>query len=672
MNTGKQINAMVVVLFLTVIAIGAYTIWDPFRSESAADEQVEAAANRGAETFALNCRLCHGDRGRGGALGGRLPQAPTLDQDFLRGFESGALSEEALKEVMKLVTNTITCGRVGTFMPTWGASQGGTLNEEQIRQLTVLITGGESEGFWDLAQEHADELDAEATGHATVQMPSGAFDDSVTELIVSNAADYSVDQYIRIDDERLFIADIPSTGQRLVEAIGRTPDSFLVSGADGTEVGAIIRLDGELMEITAIRDDGDSGTVLDIAVSPSDTLISVDDPTFFRPEYIFRVGAEHIRVIEAVNTGQTLEETVGRAQTTVIVSGSEGLSTGMVIRMGRELLRIMEIQPAFVEVDRGVDDTSQATHTAGAAILKAEVEEDEEPDTGQTLLEPTDANATTFVVTGMIGLAVDKTFLLGDEVVKVTRVEPARLRVERAADGTDREAHSRRASIFDRNLLNVERGIGGTPAAHDEGESVFLTILEVERSVAGSTFGPHSKTAEIFLGHRLTVERGVFGTSAAEHGNGVLVYNFPTAPVGPEPNISACGQTREIVTPMPLATPSEDAQVVNVSLNDDPFAVTPDQPTISEGLVYFLANNDGAQDHNFRVIATDLPPDGLPTASGGADEDALDVVASIPQFGVGVSQSTEVELVPGNYVLICNIPGHYGSGMFVGFEVIAQ
>ncbi|MCH7484651.1 MAG: cytochrome c, partial [Chloroflexi bacterium] len=117
MNTGKQINAMVIVLFFTVIAIGAYTIWDPFRSDSAADEQIEMAAERGATTFALNCRLCHGDRGEGGALGGRLPQAPALDLDFLRGFEQGALSEEALKEVMMLVTNTITCGRVGTFMP---------------------------------------------------------------------------------------------------------------------------------------------------------------------------------------------------------------------------------------------------------------------------------------------------------------------------------------------------------------------------------------------------------------------------------------------------------------------------------------------------------------------------------------------------------------------------
>ncbi len=820
MNTGKQINAMVIALFVTIIAIGAYTIWDPFRSDSAADEQIETAAERGATTFALNCRLCHGDRGEGGALGGRLPQAPALDQDFLRGFENGALSEEALKEVVKLVTNTIICGRVGTFMPIWGADQGGTLNEEQIRQLTVLITGGGNEGFWELAQEHADELDAEATGHATVQMPSGAFADSDTELTVSNAASFSADQYIRIgteqlevlrgiagteavahgrgiailrdtgvtlrapieadgttllvddttdlaagevlqladekvrialilederevvvergvddtravphasgasifgdtgmtlreavgpddtllavldsgrfaggetlqlDDEtvrvlglikqeRLQILDVPSTGQQLAEDIGRTPDSFIVSGADSIEVGAIIRLDGELMEVTAIGDDGDSGTVLDTAVSASDTLISVDDPTFYRPEYVIRVGDEHIRVIEAVDTGQTLQDTIGRAQTTIDASGSDGLSPGMVIRMSRELLRITEIHPAFVEVERGVDGTSQATHTSGAAILKAEVDEDEEPDTGQTLLETADANATTFVVTGMIGLAVDETFLLGDEVVKVTRVEPARLRVERGADGTDREAHLRRASIFDRNLLNVERGFRSTAAAHDEGDSVFLTILEVERSVAGSALGPHSKTAEIFLGHRLIVERGALNTTAAEHENGELVYDFPTSPEGPEPNVSACGQRRAVAEPTPTgptATPEPTppgAQEVTVSLTE--FAVDVDPASLTDGSVVFQVANDGFIDHNFRVIATDLAPDALPTSGGLVDEEQLEVVASTSDFGAGGTETSTVEqLTPGNYVLICNFIGHYQSGMFVGFEVTPQ
>ncbi len=675
MNTGKQINAMVIVLFLTLITLGAYAIWDPLRSETAEDEQLEMDVRRGATTFALNCRLCHGDRGQGGLLGGRLPQALTLDQAFLRGFEMGELDEELLKGSVRFVTDTIACGRVGSFMPTWGAEQGGTLSEEQIRQLTVLITGGGEVGFWAAAQEHADEIDAEATGHATVQMPGGIFGAGDTELVVNNAGPFSAGQYIRIrideeTEERLHITAIPSTGQQLAEDIGRTPGRFLVSGAEGIEVGAISRLDGELMEVTAVRNDGDPGIVLDIELSASDARISVSDPAFFRPGYVVRVGDELIRVIEPVKTGQSLQEPIGRAETTFVVSGSDGLSVGMVIRMGSELLRITELDPAFVEVER----ISPAPHTSGTAILKADVEEDEEPDTGQTLLDTVDASDTTFVVSGTTGIAVDETFRLGDEVVTVTAIELARLRVERGIQDTDRAAHSRRVDIFQRNLLAVERGVAGAPAAHREGAQLFFATVEVARTVAGSVREQHVKGAELCLGHRLIVERGTLETNAADHPNGVLVLDFPSGPDDPTPNEEACGQRRVIEEPTatgPTATPEPTplgAQQVAVSLTE--FAIDADPATIADGPVVFQVTNDGAIDHNLRVIATDLPPNELPLSGGGVDEAQLTVVGSTPDFAAGSIQGVTVEeLSPGNYVLICNVPGHYLSGMRVGFEV---
>ena len=81
-------------------------------------------------------------------------------------------------------------------------------------------------------------------------------------------------------------------------------------------------------------------------------------------------------------------------------------------------------------------------------------------------------------------------------------------------------------------------------------------------------------------------------------------------------------------------------------------------------------SNDGTQDHNLRVIATDLPPDDLPTSRGAVDEEQLNVVGSTPDFAAGSIQGVTVEqLSPGNYVLICNVPGHYLSGMRLGFEV---
>ena len=410
MNTGKQVNAMVLVLFLTLIALGAYTIWDPFRSDSAEDKQLELTAERAATTFALNCRLCHGDRGDGGINGGRLPAAPGLDIARLQGIENGVFTQAGLERAADLVFNTITCGRIGTVMPTWGQSQGGILSGEQIRQLTVLIT--ERQGaFWELAQEHADEIDAETTAHATVEMPSGTLGVSETELIVSDAGPFNLGQYIRIDEERLLVREnelevvrgvagsealahesgtpilretesavtdsgqtlrgaiepddtvlvvvdlkgfavgdtlqlgdevvritdivtgLPTTSQRLAEEIGRTPHEFLVSGSGGIEIGQIVRLDSELLGVTAIRDNGDPEIELDDSLSASADTVSVNDPVFFDNGYVLRLDDELIEVVGPVEAGQALGDGVGRAETTLSISGTEGIEIGMLIRL---------------------------------------------------------------------------------------------------------------------------------------------------------------------------------------------------------------------------------------------------------------------------------------------------------------------------------------------------
>ncbi len=674
MNTGKQINAMVIVLFLSLIAIGAYTLWDPLRSDSAEDNQLEKAASFGATTFSLNCRLCHGDRGEGGAAGGRLPAALALDIDRLRGIKDGVFDQAAFADAFKLMTDTITCGRVGTSMPTWGESQGGILSDEQLRQLAVLIT----EGRWDLAQEHADEVDAAATNHATVQMPDGSFGVNDTELIVSNAAPFSVDQFIRIEEERLQIIDIPSTGQRLAGEIGRTPRRLLVSGAEAIEVGAIIRLDGELMEVTAVRDDGDPEIVLGDAVSPSEKRISVSDAAFFGEGYVLSVGDELIEVDGPVETGQTLSQTVGRAETTIEVSGIEGIPKGMVIRIGRELMRVVELEPARLEVERGVEDTEAASHGSGTSILEVDVAEAEEPDTGQTLIEPADPSDTLITVSGTTGIAEMETYRLDNELVFVKAIQRAHLHVERGVEGSSRAAHARRVAIFEGNLLAVERGVDGTRrASHDEGEQVFLTELEVKRALEGSDRQAHAKNAEIYLGHRLIVERGVLDTEAAEHPNGVLVRDFPPPPEDPAINKEACGDQRFQVfvggpTPTvgPTATPRAGAQQVAVSLTE--FEVAPEVTSIGDGPVDFQVSNEGVIVHNFRVIATDLAVDELPLDDTGlaVDETQVEVVGGfVEAITGGESRSAPVDLPPGNYVLICNVATHYQAGMWVGFEV---
>lgn len=751
MNTGKQINAMVVVLFLTLVAIGAYTIFDPFRSDDAVDEQTEIAADRGANTFALNCRLCHGDRGQGGINGGRLPSAAVLDRPGLRGIEDGIFVPALFGQTFDLITNTISCGRVGTPMPAWAEAQGGTLSEEQIRQLTVLIT----EGSWELAIEHADEIDAQATGHATVAMPGGSFGPGETQLLVSNAASFSRGQFIRIaineeEEERLrvlpdqllvergvggteavehvsgtevlrsddedasvrlsepvdadttalaisdptqfeigdtlmlgeeevevagFATGIPTTGQFLVEDIGRTPDSFMVSGSENISVGLVIRFEGELMEVLTVTDDGDTGVALDAATAAGDSLLSFDDPVFLRGGYVVRAGDELIRIVGPLDRGLLLAETVGVAETTIAVNGTAGLPADRPIRMGNELLHVTEIlEQATVTFDRGVDGTSAASHDAGVSIeaLLEPVpgaDDDAEPQfeaTGQTVSVAVGASDETLEVSSISGLAINQTYRIGDELLRVVESTPARLRVERGVEDTDREPHARRTEIFDGNLLEVERGVSGTQtAAHADGAELFMTVLEVERQVEDSQLEAHNATAEIFLGNQLIVERGAFDTEPAEHENGSLILAFPEGPADPGRNEGACGQIAPEASG-PTQAPV-DGPTVDVSLFE--FGIEPDTDSVVAGPINFALSNEGGTLHNFRVIATDLAADELPLDGNTVDVDQLDVVASSGTIIAGSSDNLGADLVPGSYVLICNIPIHYESGMSVAFEV---
>lgn len=120
----------------------------------------------------------------------------------------------------------------------------------------------------------------------------------------------------------------------------------------------------------------------------------------------------------------------------------------------------------------------------------------------------------------------------------------------------------------------------------------------------------------------------------------------------------------------PVATgePTLAAGTIGVSLKDD-FTVTPSVATTPAGAITFSVTNDGAALHNFRVIRTPLAADDLPTDSGEADESQLDVVGSLPELDSGENQELVLDLDPASYVLICNVPGHYLSGMTVAFTV---
>jgi uncharacterized cupredoxin-like copper-binding protein len=514
-------------------------------------------------------------------------------------------------------------------------------------------------------------------------MPNGLLGINDIELVVSDADPFFADQYIRIEGERLQVTAIPSTGQRIVEEIGRTAREFMVSGAAGIDVGAVVRIDGELMEVTAVRDEGDPSIALDGDVTATATRISVSDPSFFGEGYVFGVGEELIEVVGPVESGQVLAETVGRAETIISVSGTQGLESGVVVRMEQELLRVTEIvEPARLEVERAADGAPPVSHAVGTAILRlttgdaAAEAAGESPNTGESVLEPVVSTDASIAVSGIAGIIVGETYQLDNEVVIVTDSQPARLRVQRGVGGTSRAEHPRRAEVFQGNLLDVERGVQGSQAsAHSAGDELFLATIEVKRAVAGSGREIHAKDAEINLGNGLIVERGVLNTEPAEHANGVLIRDFPPAPEDSALTGETCGQI-PVPTPVPIPTPTPGPsptppEGAEVALSLAEFSILPEPVSVVGGFVNFQVRNDGVILHDFRVIASDLAVDALPMDASGlqVDEAQVDVAGTSQLLEAGANELVSVEMPAGNYILICNVATHYQAGMRTSFEV---
>ncbi|HXK33438.1 MAG TPA: hypothetical protein VNM91_05420 [Dehalococcoidia bacterium] len=142
-----------------------------------------------------------------------------------------------------------------------------------------------------------------------------------------------------------------------------------------------------------------------------------------------------------------------------------------------------------------------------------------------------------------------------------------------------------------------------------------------------------------------------------------------TAPAGGTP-----ARTGEAT---PAAGGGDGATTIDVELRE--FSVIPAESSAPAGTVTFNVSNIGPNDpHEFVIIRTDLPPDGLPTDDNGAvPEDDVDVVDEVEELEVGGNEALTVDLEAGSYVLICNlveeeggaIEAHYTLGMRTGFTV---
>jgi uncharacterized cupredoxin-like copper-binding protein len=118
--------------------------------------------------------------------------------------------------------------------------------------------------------------------------------------------------------------------------------------------------------------------------------------------------------------------------------------------------------------------------------------------------------------------------------------------------------------------------------------------------------------------------------------------------------------------------------VVHGSRSTDDVAVTEIEyhitmpTTLHSGRHTFAVTNLGAEPHEFVVFRTDLAAASLPRA-GSKVNDASPLLHLVADSGSalppGATRAVSATLSAGHYVVLCNLPSHYGLGMRVDVTV---
>ncbi len=132
-------------------------------------------------------------------------------------------------------------------------------------------------------------------------------------------------------------------------------------------------------------------------------------------------------------------------------------------------------------------------------------------------------------------------------------------------------------------------------------------------------------------------------------------------------SMGACGGDDNASSTPSATTSSTDQTAVKASLGE--YFIKLDTPSVPAGSVRFDVSNDGKLEHEFVVIKTNLAPGKLPTKGGEAKEDVGPSPGEIPSVKPGQKKTLDVTLKPGKYVIICNLPGHYKAGQYIGLSV---
>jgi len=108
----------------------------------------------------------------------------------------------------------------------------------------------------------------------------------------------------------------------------------------------------------------------------------------------------------------------------------------------------------------------------------------------------------------------------------------------------------------------------------------------------------------------------------------------------------------------PPAETAASGAVVTIVL--DEWKLVLSQVTTPSGRVTFVVRNDGTMAHEFVVVRSDRHHHLLKVKGGKAVETGR--LGKIPTIPSGTTRRLTLRVLPGKYVLLCNMLGHYQAG----------
>src|ERR1700694_3637196 len=168
----RKIIAIVAMVASMALLFLGYGFREPARQVVSQEAQLDTSIGRGITTFTSLCFPCHGEKGQGAVVPDYTPLrlAPPLNRPDLRPTETDARTKE-----YDFIFKTIQRGRPGTPMPTWGQIDGGSLLDEQINELTLMVLNGDRpvqfEGKLGTPWEHTADVVNDHVAQGLAQLP---------------------------------------------------------------------------------------------------------------------------------------------------------------------------------------------------------------------------------------------------------------------------------------------------------------------------------------------------------------------------------------------------------------------------------------------------------------------------------------------------------------------